>query len=368
MNSFTRTIVSIALLVTPLVGFSWQLSPEGSFIEKKLANRTQNFVDRFMSSMALRGIHVFGNNVHEEVTNRILGCQGDGDICSSSEFDPDYAYFLTGVRWNDDPPFRFTSSNGNFSGCVASQTVRLITQPLCWANTFKDGEKRAATGKKLNGSNATLLVRSHFGDLQFLHSMASADGESPLDTKKKILAWAEFTWGVAVGTYELDVPVSGIKIEGFDKFFANNREWRVQDLFALGNPHIRSIEAMSKVAFGSLLHTVQDSFAEGHVERREPAINRNCTGNSQWQQPGQIMEFHSYSKQNSTSHADSDKRDAFSAHWSGNRPNVIDVGKELLKLYNRRAIWLEVFPYLDCVYTLDSLARNASAGERYVKN
>jgi hypothetical protein len=368
MNSLIRTIVSTALLSVPLFGFAWQLSPEGSFIEKKLANRTQGFVDKFMSSMALRGIHIFGNNVHEEVTNRTLGCQGDGDVCSSPEFDPDYAYFLTGVRWNDDPPFRFTSSNGNFSGCVPSQTVRLITQPLCWANTFKDGEKRAAVGKKLDGSNATLLIRSHFGDFQFLHSMASADDESPFDTKKKILAWAEFTWGVGIGIYELDTPVSSLKLEGFDKLFVNNREWRIQDLFALGNPHIRSKEAMSKVAFGSLLHTVQDSFAGGHVERREPAINRTCNGNPQWAQPGQILEFHSYSKQDSTSHADSDRRNAFSAHWSGVRPNVVDVGSELFRMHNRKAAWLEVLPYLDCIYTLDSLARNASAGERYVKN
>ena len=173
-TSQTRTSFLLLLAVIPAIASGWQLSPEGSFIEKKLASRSQSFIERMLSSLTLRGISVIGDSVHEEITNRTLGCDGDADICGAPEYDPDFAYYLAGVRWNDDPPFRFSSGQGNFTGCVTTQTVRLVTQPVCWGNTFKDGESRAAKGVVLNGTNATLLVRSHFGDMQFLHAMASS--------------------------------------------------------------------------------------------------------------------------------------------------------------------------------------------------
>lgn len=358
---------SLIMLFGCSAAHAWKLSPEGSFIEKKLASRNQNFYERLLASFALRGIEIVGDSVHEEITNRVLGCDGDMDICGAPEFDPDYAYYLAGVRWNDDPPFRFSSGSGSFSGCTVGQTVRLVTQPQCWANTFKNAEARAGAGVKLDGSNATILARSHFGDLQFLHAMASADKEQATETQAKILAWSEFTWRLAISEYDLETQVFGIPIAGFGTLFTKNRDWRVQDLFALGNPHIRSAEAMSKVAFGSLLHMVQDSFAGGHVERRPTVPGKQCEKAPGKEQPGKIVRFHSYSNQDSAKHGDADSRNSFSAHWSSGRPTVIEVGQELLAMFKRRAPWSEAQPYVECVFALDSLASPASAGDAYAR-
>lgn len=118
-------------LLSPSMALAWKLSPEGSFIERKLASRSQGYWESTMSSWAFRGIGIIGASVHEEITNRSLGCDGDPDICGAPEYETDFAYYLAGVRWNDDPPFRFSSGQGDFSGCVTTQTVRLVTQPQC---------------------------------------------------------------------------------------------------------------------------------------------------------------------------------------------------------------------------------------------
>lgn len=346
---------------------AWKLSPEGSFIEKKLASKTQSYYERILAGLALRGIEIIGDSVHEEITNRTLGCEGDKDVCGAPEYDTDFAYYLAGIRWNDDPPFRFSSNSGNFSGCTAGQTVRLVTQPQCWANTFKDGEARAGRGVSLDGSNATILARSHFGDLQFLHAMASADQEPATTTLAKIMAWSEFTWRLALGEYDLETHVVGLPIAGFETLFAKNRDWRVQDLFALGNPHIRTPEAMAKVALGSLLHMVQDSFAGGHVQRRPTLAGRQCDKAPGLGQPGRIVQFHSYANQHAGKHGGADSRDAFSVHWSSGRPTVVDVGRELVGMHKRKAPWTEVQPYIECIFALDSTATSASAGDAYKK-
>lgn len=346
---------------------SWQLSPEATEIERRLINRSQNWYEILLSKFALKGIHVIGGSVHEEITNRILGCAGDQYLCGAPGLDPDNAYFIAGVRWNDDPPFRFGAGQGAFTGCATGQTVRLITQPACWGSTFKDGEKRAGAGIALSGANSTLLVRSHFGDMQFLHAMATAEKEDPQVTKDKLMAWAEFTWRVSLGEYELDAKVWQLPISGFGELFLNNKEWRIQDLFALGNPHIRTQSAMSRVAFGSLLHLVQDSFSDGHVERRSPTAGRVCDKNPAWSAPGAVLEFHSYSKQDSNEHGKSDNRDSFGNHWSSDKPSVVDVGGVLHSLYMQKTPWETASRYIECVFTLDEDVRRASAGERYTK-
>lgn len=360
-------LLALAMTLFALPAHSWKLSPEATEIEKKLVTRSHSFFERIASDLALKGVHVVGAAVHEEITNRTLGCDGESYFCSSPTLDPDNAYYIAGVRWNDDPPFQFSAGQGNFGGCKPAQTVRLVTQPQCWGNTFKDGEKRAADGKFLDGANANLLVRSHFGDMQFLHAMASKEQEPAAVTRTKILAWAEFTWRLALQEYELDTKVWTLPIEGFDGLFAHNKEWRIQDLFALGNPHVRSKSAMSRLAFGSLLHMVQDSFAEGHVDRLSPVQGRTCPEGAKHPAPGVIVEFHSYARQNSHEHGKADSREAFGSHWHSDKPNVVDVGRVLHQMYKQNTPWVAAQSYLTCVFALDADARAASSGAKFVK-
>ena len=198
VNHLSRAII-LGLICASLPAEAFKLSPEGSFIERKLASRSQSHWEQILSHYALKGIHKIGAPVHEEITNRILGCEGDADICGAPDYEPKNAYVLAGVRWNDDPPFRFEEGHGAFSGCEPGATVRLVTFPRCWANVFKDGEARARNGEIRGANTAPLLVRSHFGDMQFLHSMASRHLEPAGVTREKIFMWVEVTWRVALG-------------------------------------------------------------------------------------------------------------------------------------------------------------------------
>lgn len=356
-----------AIVIFSMQADASKLTPEGSFIERKLASRSQGYWEKFMAAAALKGIHKIGEPVHEEITNRILGCDGDKDVCGEPDYDPKNAYVLAGVRWNDDPPFRFEKNYGNFGGCESGATVRLVTFPRCWANVFKDGEKRASRGDLFTSENASLLVRSHFGDLQFLHAMASKDGETAMEVRERILMWSEFVWRIALGEVKLSTYVKDVPVAGINKLFLKNG-WSVQDLFALGNPHIRKPENMSEVAFGSLLHLVQDSFADGHVQRAVADSSNSCLGvTGVSQMPGKIIEFHSYVNQSPYKHGSDDERRAFSLHWSSFKPNVVDVGRELNRYFNRRATWEEVKPYMECIFALDSEVRNSTAGEKYAR-
>lgn len=125
----------------------------------------------------------------------------------------------------------------------------------------------------------------------------------------------------------------------------------------MGDPSLRP--NVSDVAFGSLLHMVEDSFAAGHVERMEPANGAQCPGNSH-RAPGPITEFHSYTHQSTSKHVDADTREAF----INNRltPDVVDVGRTLVAMRKAQAKWSEVETYLMCVYDLAPAVRKASAG------
>ena len=159
-------------------------------------------------------------------------------------------------------------------------TIRFITQPICWAERLILAAKKQikTDAKKRFGlaNQSALPLRSHLGDLQFVHSMASSDDEDPVETRSKILGWAEATWGVVRGNHKLGTWLKDINVPVVQQFFGSS-EWRVPTVH-VGDPSLRPY--VSDVAFGSLLHMVEDSFAASHVERMEPANGAQCPGNS----------------------------------------------------------------------------------------
>src|SRR6218665_1288863 len=345
------------------VASAHQLSPQGTSLERQLATRNQSWYDSILPTLTVVGVEKFGSPVHEEITNRSLDCDGDEAICSDPDWDPALAYVLAGVRWNDDPPFRFESSFGGYSGCKAGETIRLVVQPKCWASVFRDGKNRAKKGEAINAKTAPLLVRSHFGDLQFLHSMGSTDGEQPDVTYKRVMMWAEFTWKVATKKIGAGDIVSNQEIVGIGEVFARNG-WSVQDLFALGNPLIRKSDYLSAVAFGSLLHMVQDSFSKAHVKRESVVLGAMCAGTANSHRaPGRISEFHAYGRQDSKKHSHQDVRGAFSQHLSSGAPTVVEVGRTLAAFYQKQAPWDEVKDYVACVFAVSPSAAVSSPGD-----
>lgn len=347
--------------------WSFDLSPKGTrFDRDAVKSWAPSWLDGILSRLAEKGLPRFKESVHEEITHRAYACNYEGaSICGNPDAEYATPYVIAGVRWNDDPPFQLKADQARNTSCKTTypdgrpMTIRFITQPRCWGELFLAAEKqiKASPGKTFNVANqAALPLRSHFGDLQFIHSMASADDEDPADTRAKVLGWAEFTWGVVGGRYKLDTWLKDVPLPVVEQYFGTSG-WRVQELFTLGDPSLRL--HVEDVAFGSLLHMLEDSFAAGHVDRMEPAHGAQCEG-SKHAAPGPIQEFHSYTGQSTSNHAHADSREAF----TNNRltPDVVDVGRTLVALRQAKAEWPEVQAYLSCVYQLAPTARRASAG------
>jgi hypothetical protein len=352
------------LLSDPLA-LAFKLSPQGTVLERKLSRLGSGVFDRLTQSFALRGVKHFTESVHEEITQRIYGCEGDAEVCADPDVGFASTFVMAGVRWNDDPPFRLERDQGRGLDCKVEETVRFITQPVCWAGLFRDAKRRAEQGESFSeASGASLLYRSHFGDLQFLHAMASKDGEPAEMTQRKVLMWAEFSWRTAMREYKLETRLRDVPMTGFSDHFARTG-WHVQDLFTLGNIALR--QRVNEVAFGSLLHMVEDSFARGHVDRAEPIQGQTCAGSEQYPKPGLIREFHAYGNQDAGKHGDYDARPAFARHVSAERPNVVDAGRVLKDIFERGQAWEVVKPYLECIFEVENQTTQSSPGMAFAR-
>lgn len=342
---------------------AFQLSPIGTKAERRQAGRSETAIraEIFLTESAL---HNFADPVHETLTQLTFDCGNDWADCSDPDLEQAGAYVIAGVRWNDDPVFMLGADEAKGLKCRVSDSISFITQTRCWIGLFKDAEKKSERDPAyfLQPGRGNYMSRSHFGDLQFLHAMAAGDGEPAARTRDKLLMWAEFAWGVASGRFTLDTRLKSVDVAGgWMEHFANGQN--VQDLFTLGRPwlrpHIRS------VAFGSLLHMVQDSFAEGHVQRREPVAAVSCNGGQQ-RQVGRIQRFHSYAQQDHDKHREADGPGRARRHLALHKPHVVDVGRVLRDYLDKGARWDEVKGYLqDCVFPLDDDAGAASAGQAF---
>jgi hypothetical protein len=338
-----------------------KLSPDGTAEERKLSDIRGNWIADLERFAAQTGLSAFGEPVHEELTDRMFGC--DGTACTGESILRAPPAVLAGMRWNDDPPFRIGSREGKGTRCKVAQTIRFQTQPYCWYQLFSDADARAGKGVVFDAeSDSALLYRTHFGDLQFLHAMASKDGVAPQDTQQMLLGWAEFNWRIMLGEYVLDTRISGVDIPVMKRNFWKSG-WQVQELYTLGSPGLRPY--IKDVAFGSILHSLQDSFAEGHVEREAPMPSRSCSiGGSSIEAPGLIREFHAYNNQDHDLHAEADSRGALEAHLQ-DTPDVVDIGRHLVRAYRANRPWEEVAPFFDCIYALSDDVRRSSPGRQF---
>ena len=340
---------------------AFQLSPTGTLIERQRAALNQSWYQRFQLSVAERGVHQFTHPVHEQITHRIYGCMVES-ACENPDSEYAPSTVIAGVRWNDDPPFRLNATS--ISQCRVQETVRVITQPVCWYRLFKDAEQKSLTTYfDADNAGGNLMYRSHFGDLQFLHAMASRDGEMASVTRERILMWGEFTWAVASGSYTGGQRLAEVPIAGFPDFFGKVG-WTVQDLFSLGNPALR--KNLPDIAFGSLLHLVEDSFAQGHVERRDPLAGEQCPAGRQ-AKPGRVVSFHSYAHQDHQKHGDYDSPEALLHGLLDPGVNVVIVGQTLKTMFEEKKAWPEVRDYLECVFDLDDPSAQADAGAGFAR-
>ena len=380
MRERTARWVVIAALATalPTAALAFKLKTEAAGVEDRKANLESRWS---WTALARTGFSFVLDNFwkelnHEELTHRTFGCVAEAEardcVLPTSDMKAPPAA-IVGVRWNDNPPFVLEEGQ-SLSGCRGTTIKLPALQPDCWIKVFLDGKKRAATqpdgtpGATFNSVNrSALLLRSHFGDMQFLHAMATRDGETAAETKERILNWAEFTYRVAQSEINAGEYLYQVNVPGFAQLFDKQRGWTVSTLLTLGDGTFRAQPEFSWVAFGSLLHVVQDSFARGHADRADTP-GQTCILSSQKRldKPGRIRSFRSYSNQDDNRHADADGIRALEEHLLNPKPGAVEVGAALLEFHNSKTAWAIVREYLDtCVFDLEDPSNPSGPGDEF---
>ena len=381
LTKFLICLISFLVFTSPASAF--QTQPVGTEYDRKLAQLDQSAAESRLATIVERGVKIFIEPVHEEITQRIYGCEDnlkdkpdeweDEPNCAKQNFAPKAV--IGGTRWNDNPPFMVKSGfllpNGEAIGsrCV-NETIKLPRKSDCWWDVFKTSSEMSQR-RFFTNRNGVILNRSHFGDMQFLHSMASRVGDRARETKLSILIWAEFAYKVASESIPANTSLKDVPVAGFKEFFRNH-EATVQNLFLLGDETYRGSQ-LRDFAFGTLLHMVQDSFSESHVSRDLSTQGALCNCPYTDRSPATIEKFLVYNSQDAAEHKDEDLYEALRNDAAKYSPNVIDVGKILIKFYeelkdkqksNREySNWDMVKKYLDeCVFALNDIDAEADAG------
>jgi hypothetical protein len=328
---------------------------DGTVIEVESTGR---FWDRFYPIFA----DMFTHPVHESITNQIYGCTDDDELCGEANGNYAPEAVLAGARWNDNPPFKLESGGEKIS-CPLNTTIKLPRQSKCWYGLFKDAEKHANETSYDAKSGKVILYRIHFGDMQFVHSMASRDNEPAQKTRDDIMMWAEFTYKVAHGDIERGTAMDATGINRLDKLLAG-KGLTVQMLFVRGDGDLQNDESVQQFAFGSLLHMIEDSFSPAHTDRNDPP-GTQCPGN--FDQPGKIKSFHSYVNQDKRLHSKMDVYKAVERDKVESGANVVYVGKALKSLYDSKKSWEEVRPFIECLYDMENPAALSGPGLEFEK-
>lgn len=381
MSISKRWAVQLCALLPCFSAFAFQIGPLGTDHESRLTNEKEWVLDGVANRLGV----LIKVPVHEEITHLGRGCQADvaslqiDRFCSGRNVGVASPFVIYGVRWNDLPPFKLEPQQGNcrylgVNTCRTGQTIRFATQPLCWYCLFEDAKKKAMK-HRITGcdrgpgtSHGNVMTRSHFGDLQFLHGMASEENTDPAVTREKILNWTEFAWKVSSKEIDHNSFLNTIDIPVIKEHFGCSG-WRVSDLYLLGRQDGKSglIQQIRDIAFGSVLHTVQDSFAAGHVTREKDRRAENCA-DTRFVQPPRVLEFHTYAAQDGDLHDGGDTRESMAAGASQDRwPEAVEVTRNLFDLQSEGASWKQAQSYLQCVFALSDKARPSSPGDEFKK-
>lgn len=364
-----RTLISLALVCACSSAPAYQVLPKVSDVDRKLATHSGSATALSIKQFFVAGIAMLKGPVHESITLAALDCQierGSEASCVTLDRVQKHRMVLYGVRWPDDPPFlpEYSPSLKKL-GCLKGVTIRSTSQPDCWLGLFKAAGKEAMShsgAAPAFGPGTMILYRTHFGDLQFLHSMGAVDGESASETKSKMKMWAEYLWSIAIGSLPSDEPIKSLGVKGLEHFFPG--DMTTSNLLATGI--IEPRDHLNEVAIGALLHMVQDSFSGAHT-KREQSSGGKCPNFSRFEAPGRITEFYGYAKQDSDLHDDEDTSDALALHSIQNRPSVVQVSRDFLTLWRERRTWQEVEPFFDCAFSLANPTALAGPGDYKIR-
>jgi hypothetical protein len=228
-------------------------------------------------------------------------------------------------------------------------------------------------------SDPMMLYRSHFGDLQFFHSMASVDSETAIETKKKMMAWAKFTYNYFISEEKLDNKT----IDSFGELYPMIKKgWTLGALFdpvpggewkkssnplkfghyePNGNPRMRNKDdgiSVKFIALGSLLHMVQDSYSESHTAREF-----GC--NPLARNKGRIITFRNYADQKGDDHAVADVYPEWLKHGELGINNPVWASAKIINFAFDEEPWEKVEKFLDTeVFVLSDPQAKPQPGDR----
>lgn len=367
-NRLSQLVLACGLAATSMSAASFQVLPKISDVDRKLTSLGSNWmIDSVGHFFIDRGIPMIKSPVHESIVLGALGCvvpPGSERTCITSTSVLTHRAMLYGVRWPDDPPFQLNRDKPpRTSNCDVRVTLRSTSQPACWKTLFSDAQTTALVQAKLQSKTPAfspgdyLLSRSHFGDLQFFHSMAAYDGEEAQVTKLRMKMWAQFLWGIATQTLPKDKFLRTLDVPGLAEYFPGDQS--AINLLATGIVEVR--KDLHEVAVGALLHMIQDSFSHAHAERTN-ASGGTCEAISRFNQPGRIKRFFGYAGQNGDVHDHEDTFDALEVQTMQDSPTVVDVSRAFISLWKEGAPWTEAEKYFDCVFTLQDPAAVAGPG------
>ena len=325
-------------------------------------------ISPFLNATSARILEHYSDPVHEGLTAKIYGCEKDLATCgNASNINIIPSSVLAGVRWNDNPKFKHGSQSKLCRN--AATYIDLSTDVGCWLTLFYDadikthfyhGKNDVHYSGQPSGTQTlpALIYRVHFGDLQFLHAMGSWDGEPGGVTQANILMWAEFTYKTAVnepGFATLDTPIHQA-LPGLAPVFEKNG-FSARSLFSPAAPK-KMDDEIRGMAFGSLLHMMEDSFSKAHVNRGNASADGVCKTLAA---PGKIMAFYAYNHQSGALHGEQDAVGQASEQMSDN-VTAVSVGQRLLAFSKSNAKWEEVKPYMACIFDVLNTATVAGPG------
>lgn len=350
---YKKIAFMLVVIIAPALTFAFEILPvtmiKGAYSKKP--NKTLDEItiadDQSKAQCASStGRFIFGGfqPLHEAITRSAYSEAGH-PILKESWVSPRIA----GVIWNDDPEY------------------------LSRKKYYGDGGEKALYYKKLMNEKSsvdplskTLTRRSHYKDLQFLHSMATTKDEKREETLRNIYLWLRTTYAIAQGKIapEQDVsktvlgtlftgnPCKGkysyagstcTVIELFDlsMFWRNEKQgdkeicndYLLKDREAFSAKENALSCVVRSLALGAFLHTIQDGYSASHVVR--DAFDKK-----------KVLQFYSYPNEK---HCESDMAVV------SNKPNIdlaYNTSVLILKKFYKNTSWNELVPTIRDIYSM----------------
>ncbi|KAF2216904.1 hypothetical protein CERZMDRAFT_64299 [Cercospora zeae-maydis SCOH1-5] len=239
--------------------------------------------------------------LHESITLAAListGYNVSPGTTLKSASDAEWEY-IRGTVWNDDPVCLLFDDSADENHTYSTG--------MMWGYYYKTGESEWKYNKADKMNNPT--GRSHYGDLQFLHCMASTADEKPEETKRKLMKWLSVLWKLANGEEGI-VPDTVISKTDLAEFCPNSSlpaNW-ASLRYLLSNESEFGALDIQRRALGSIFHFIQDSYALGHTRRTLLNPEARVSNDPLKFQPGvadrwgPIENFHVYNGQDDNHH------------------------------------------------------------------